>query len=806
MKLCSNTPSSFTDWERAREPAAPFADTALSQPAKPPRPSRHNAHANARHAVLRNVRSVPEVAPPAASPAAAGEVADRRDVQHNHDEGLPAAQPKPPRYVTKKREPVEFNGAVRFEGRDERIECRHLALAWLKQIIAGGKPDYGILGDKGNIARGVPFAIQGEFKKLLANAREVHIVANDAWGGFSMQQFTKMESTGVSAKRMLVLSGNHAMAAEYKIKELNGQKKYVLKVYDPNRTNTHMRAWSTSPLSDSAGTMATHSLLDLLPLQQCHDRYFGKSGRLRSETVAVAFALPGDYQEAMAPLTAQERAARCPATMPDHTDASVLHHLIAFGFAGSDIAERLAEKIVQYPWMEASLLAAMQSEGTPGLFKALQDDHAETVKVFTDLVMASTTLLREQVADLFAARLANGTPGLFMALQDGFVDTVKAFADAVLASRLEPDQKATLLAAENAGTPGLHMALQYGHAETVKVFAAAVLASPTLGPGQQAALLAAEDDAGTPGLYMALQGGHAETVKVFTDLVITSALAPDRMVDLFAARSNNKTPGLFMALQNGFADTVKAFADAVLASKLEPDQKAALLAALDERKIPGLYGALQDGLVDTVKAFADAVLASRDLNPNQKAALLAALDEKTKIPGLYAALQDGHADTVKAFADVVLASNNMRQAQKVRLLAAENKEKLPGLYVALQDGHTDTVKAFAGAVLASRALTPAQKARLLAAEGANNIPGLFRAWHNGHADTVGVFVGAVLASGLAEDQKMRLLSMRLPGGGTMDLDGGGAAARAYRDAVNNSTAHDDTKTALLASIPDPDRP
>ncbi len=525
---------------------------------------------------------------------------------------------------SKKGTGVRLNCKIAFNNNsEEMIQCRHLALCWIKQIMARGKPDYGILGDHDNIARSVPWEIDGEYVTLRANVRTVHMVANQAWGAFVVQQFTEMQQGDIPASRcMLVESGIHAMALQLQIKlvpdSTTGQSKYVFveKFYDPNKTGNHRLA-----TSDSMDRMGTHSLEGMHWCGEDYNYNFGANGQLGSETVSMVFVLPDGYLGAPTPLTAPERAARRPATMPGHTDASVLHHLIAHGFTGADIPGLLAEKIAQNPGMEAELLAAENSEQTPGLFKALQDGHAETVEMFTNLVMASATLTLDQKAALLAAKRTDKTPGLHIASQEGHGHAAQILTGAVLASPLELEQKVELLTAKDIDeTPGLFIASQEGHAHVLQILTGAVFALP-LDPWQTIDLLAAKDADGTPALFIASQGGHAHAVQILIGAVLASALEPEQKIDLLAAKDSDGNPGLCVALLQGHVGAVRAWAGAILASKLEPEQKVRLLAAENADRTPGIYRALNQGHDAAASAWRDAIQTS-DLTADQKEALL----------------------------------------------------------------------------------------------------------------------------------------------------------------------------------------
>ena len=72
----------------------------------------------------------------------------------------------------------------------------------------------------------------------------------------------------------------------------------------------------------------------------------------------------------------------------------------------------------QAPEIFALRLKAERRDGVPGLFAALQFDHAEAVTAFITAVMHSGDFSPEQKFDLLRAETRDGVPGLLLALQE----------------------------------------------------------------------------------------------------------------------------------------------------------------------------------------------------------------------------------------------------------------------------------------------------------------------------------------------------------------------------------------------------
>ncbi|MGD9108350.1 MAG: ShET2/EspL2 family type III secretion system effector toxin [Gammaproteobacteria bacterium] len=432
-------------------------------------------------------------------------------------------------------------------------------------------------------------------------------------------------------KKFLFASENHQMSLiiHYKVDEKNNEC-YVIKFYDPNETTMHRRA-----ICAKLKNVKNLSITDFLSYTEQH---FPK---LKS---AVLFS-PKKRKDTENQII----------KYPKKPSNRLLFQGLSYGITElvSTICNQI-NGIEKHLDTKKILLAAKNDKGTPGLFVALQNGHAKTVKAFTELVLNSTKLDNKDKFELLNTKNSNDVSGLAMALQNGHTKTVKTFTELVLNStKLDNKEKFELLNANSKGVPGLFMALKNGHAKTVKAFTELVLNSTTLDNKEKFELLNANSE-GVPGLAIALQEGHAKTVKVFTKLVLNSTKLDNKeKFELLNANSEG-VPGLFVALQNGHAKTVKAFTELVLNStKLNDKDKFELLNANSEG-VPGLTIALQEGHAKTVKAFTELVLNSTKLNDKDKFELLNANSEG--VPGSAIALQEGHAKTVKAYIATILNS------------------------------------------------------------------------------------------------------------------------------------------------------
>ncbi|QIV94766.1 ankyrin repeat domain-containing protein [Allofrancisella frigidaquae] len=312
------------------------------------------------------------------------------------------------------------------------------------------------------------------------------------------------------------------------------------------------------------------------------------------------------------------------------------------------------------------------------LFSALNDNDVDAVTNCIKQIL-SVNLSHGEKEKVLAAKDSDGTPGLFIALQDGFAEAVKAYIEGIRNTPMI--NKDILLAAKDSdGTSGLYMALQDGHAETVKAYIEGIKNIPTINKN---VLLAAKDSDNVPGLYMALQNNHAEAVKAYIEGIKNISLINKDI--LLAAKDIDGKPGLFMPMQEGYAETVKAYVEGI--KDIPMINKDILLAVKDIDGTPGLLMALQEGHTETVKAYIEGI---KDIPMINKEILLAAKDSNGT-PGLKLALQCNRAETIKAYIEGI---KDIPEINKEKLLIARDSNGKPGLSAALQEGHDEATKAY----------------------------------------------------------------------------------------------------------------
>jgi ShET2 enterotoxin, N-terminal region len=392
------------------------------------------------------------------------------------------------------------------------VVCRHFAEMFAKHQ-----------GKKSELIQqyGRPSDIQKAFKGKLANIHEAyqksireadpgckHVVSSQGLGAYLHSLAKALEGAhqggGPSEVNCLLLTAGHAMAIHMQRKHKDGVDYFAAKLFDPNVTASYKRAVALHP-EDLSGLQ----LQDML----VHPK------------VINSYAPPGQP----VPMVAVCLDNRVHASIDRSSTAATPGNMNVALCSGVPDEVRAMLRSAS-PETHFDLLQAKSSlTGIPGLNRALQDGHTDTVRVFMECVGA-LQLPDDKKLELLAAKRPGGVPGLSIALQKGRSDTVSTFVEGVGALKLSDHDKIELLAAKRAdGTPGLFMAFQQGQTEAVTKFVERVLASE-LPDDQKLNLLVAKEPAGNTGLQRARANAHSETVNAFVNKVQTSRL-PQEMKD-----------------------------------------------------------------------------------------------------------------------------------------------------------------------------------------------------------------------------------------------------------------------------------
>ncbi|MBW8831499.1 MAG: ShET2/EspL2 family type III secretion system effector toxin [Burkholderiales bacterium] len=557
---------------------------------------------------------------------------------------------------------VKLNQLAYFPGHEgndaELIECRHLAVAWLRQHeVNPCKPDYRAFESKKAIARNVPRSEQVAYDTLVAAQTDLHIVKPGDWGRFAGERFREMERNGADVMRMLVESTMHTMAAEFKIKRKPGQPpQYVQKVYDPNSTLTHKRA-STHDL----GNVQERKIKDFLKHEDLSLVYFGSKALL-------VRAIPEGGLTNLPDVPPGGPVGRRTANGLPPLDETVMYFLLADGFGGS--LRDLKPSILQ--------LARVSEEGA---------------------------------TELLAAYNIDEDTGLYAAVTKGMADATSAFCDIVRDCTLSDELKVELLAGQAGdGVPALHTGMQEGHAEAVRALIGGIIDSG-LDVVRRAKLLIATDLTGEPALSVAMRMGQHQSVSALVDGLERSDFPSPVVAALLQGPRPDRTlaPALALGMREGREDAVRMLMEGIANStKLNVVHKHHLLSARNQLGLPALSVAVLSGLPRSIAVFVD-VVAGSDLPHEAKRDLLLALDAN-RVPALAAAVHHDRGESVQAYAEAVLSSV-LPASSKVELLQAEH-QGWTAYRVALARG-SDSVAAALREAVSQSSLSPEDRVRVL---------------------------------------------------------------------------------------------
>jgi hypothetical protein len=333
---------------------------------------------------------------------------------------------------------IRLNHAVAFAGGDNSaIQCRHLAVAWELEFLANhGKVPYQSFRTAPDIQRSLPPGADAaaDARRFRASVSK-QIVRHADWGREMAANFREMEQNGECLRTLYVMSCSHlmshGMALGFKIRtdpRTPQARGYVVNFYDPNNTASHVRA---AVVNDPAH-------LERLTAED----FFRQTGI--DPTHYYDYPISWFFSTASHPTQARR--------FPDEFlvpyamwDALRMNQAAAIAecrprFEQLTLAER------------AGFLCAIV-DGTPGLYWALQQGHAEAIAAWGELLMASN-LSAEAKAELLAASSGCGHAGIRFAKPPAIAAWERLVAQAGLSGSQQQRLRAELAQSRTAVSPG----------------------------------------------------------------------------------------------------------------------------------------------------------------------------------------------------------------------------------------------------------------------------------------------------------------------------------------------------------------
>jgi ankyrin repeat protein len=656
------------------------------------------------------------------------------------------------------------------------MTCRHLASFHAFEAPRGIKDYHETLHTEESL-KATPYLFDNRFDRdrLAYRSSFYHIFSHFALGQALKQVASILNDNEETT--LLIGTENHMMSVTIIRKKIGENRAhYIIKFYEPNQTNAHLRA--ICPTLKSIDDVSFSLFLTKKKLTA----YFPKiKTAILSSNKMLKEGSPHVF------ITSKNR-------------SGILYHCIE-----RYLSNTLEELLNTYSGIKTGklikLLRFTSESGESLVHFALKKGYVRLPHLFLETVQQSNLSLNKQCA-LLSARDSAGFSILFLILFKGYHALAGDYLDQILNSKLSnPAKKELLLAYSNGGEPGLYFSLQNGEYDTVRVFTQRVINSTLNSEDKTDILMASGTKDGLPGLYMAIERQEYETVRLFTSLILNSTLSPEQKIHILIARQPiDNLPGLFVTLQNGDHQTVDSLITPLLNSSLSSEQKTAyLMAKRTHDGVPGLFMSQQKGHHHTIQVFIENVLSS-SLNIQQKIELISAKNSDG-ISGLMIALSQGHHESVKAFIGCVLASSVLSNKEKTALLISRNNQGDEGLFYAMQNGHHESIRVFMERVIGAE-LSPKDKALILDTKDQSGVPGLFFALQEGDSQSVRCYTEAVLnATCLREEDKVKMLTAQRKGGmlglSIACLKGQTKAIEVYLELIVKSSLSKDSKAYLI---------
>jgi hypothetical protein len=429
------------------------------------------------------------------------------------------------------------------------ITCAALSWFWLKGIATSqtGKPDYDSVKDKASIEHNMPADVASRHNALWACATEVHRMHMKNWGAFASQKLQSMDrpmqNGDVVQQMMLVNTPLHQMAAEFKIKVENGEKKYVIKFYDPNRTDSHKRISANDTITIEATTISS-----LLESKSLEATYYSDSCR----HLMIYVVSENENWEPIENRTLPQYGdtGRCLTSIDSAIDSEALPDILWHGFDGE--LKKLKDEIKAMDPNDAVRLLSHKMElfrgntkaKVPGFYLALQNGHTATVKEFMEIVNGLDIPDEEKIRVLHA-EVENTTSGPLAAVNLNQFKTVAAYFEGLNQLKLKDEGKreeAILrLVSDNRPSSNLwtiEYALKDNHAATIEAYMQGVKQLNISDEKKKALILGVTPDGTSAFNRLAREGKLTpDTIKTYLRCAGQFGLPDQMQEDLLAARS-----------------------------------------------------------------------------------------------------------------------------------------------------------------------------------------------------------------------------------------------------------------------------
>ncbi|WP_092411240.1 ShET2/EspL2 family type III secretion system effector toxin [Candidatus Ichthyocystis sparus] len=569
---------------------------------------------------------------------------------------------------------ASLNSKVQIDGKS--VVCSQLSALYVSESIKChgiGKKFrvHDLFGSEELIRKVAPSNIHSLYDILISKSCNKYIIVCDRFGYFLREIAI---NTGVNSQRVFLLrSCVHVMAlrviCKLKTDQLgNNEYRYVVHFFDPNKTNVTARSEVSNPnffLDEEKFSL--RKFID----SNCYGKYFGMLPDAPEEHELMVYECSDSDSQGNECLSILET------LLHDGISECALYHLmedgvcdkniimmseklsllpssvrktIVFGRSSNDVSalhvalinnkhnsiraycyllDSLSydEKIILLP----RLLIARNKSGESGLVLAIQEDRADSIYAFANLLDMLLSLrgeipasrLADIIFDLLTPKASNNeiASGLFMAMQEGHSSAITAFGSLLdrlisLSNEVPALEIAemifTILMSDSESENGLFMAMQEGNSSAIIAFGSLLDRLVCLSDEVPAldisrmifTILMSVNEGGITGLCMAMGIDNSSSVYSFGKLLerlvsLGSMISRDHfekmMFDILLADSGYGNSGLFEALKNNHVDSIKEYCS--LLSMISQSRCPDLLAAKDVDGVTGILFA-NEGTVD----------------------------------------------------------------------------------------------------------------------------------------------------------------------------------------------------------------
>ncbi|WP_092411374.1 ShET2/EspL2 family type III secretion system effector toxin [Candidatus Ichthyocystis sparus] len=646
-------------------------------------------------------------------------------------------------YISKfslQQEEMNLNCEVNIGG--IAVSCTSLSALYLhnavdchvknKKLVVGD-----IFGSATLIESIIPEDIGKIYKSMIDRSCGRHIVACRKFGDFLCGI---AKDTGLHEQRLFLLgSSSHVMAVRllHKKSRKTLRSKYVVWLFDPNRTNVVARVAVSQPTDFmDESRFSLQCFVD----SYSYLEYFRKLTDEPEEYECLIYEHCELKDTNKSFLTLQ--------TLSQHgVSPCMVFHLMSEGSA-NDVMGLVNAVSSLNPGSEfrREVFWGKSSAGVPALNIALRLGKYENIDAYGSLLdtMSSDEMLRF-LPELLRSENVEGTSGLFFSLERGCAKSIAAYGrllDRLVnmpykmpAYTMANILSNLLMASRYDGLPGLFIAFQENHYEAISEFC--LLLDKLLIIRAEISvceistmiydLLMSKRSDGVTGLQIAIFKDNSESVRVFGNLLLRLTHFNNssyygnitKMVfKLLMTKSLNYKSGLWLALSKDNSDSIAAYGELLEkftlfrcgVSDCEFYDMFYELLMTRSGSVPGLFVALQNGCEASIEAFTKSVgqfvslsaqIAHDRLLVMIRELFMSSSDDG--VTGLFMAFQGGHGGSVIAFSRLIdqlfMLEGGVISIEDIfsliyDILVAKNDLGRPGLNAALMYDKACSVHAF----------------------------------------------------------------------------------------------------------------